>query len=84
MAILVALGTQSGVTPEQAEAVLRNDFAKHGINKVAFFHYQNDVPGTGFLFHYRDNTDGVFTIANVRDNVQPLANQIKLENPDRY
>jgi hypothetical protein len=84
VSILISLGTQSRVTAAQAEEVLRKDFKKNGITKIAFFHEQNDAPATGFLFHYRMNTDGFFTIANVRDNVRPLANQVKFENPDQY
>lgn len=75
IAVAVMLGTDSRVTPEQIEQILRSEINGAGVRDVAFFYEQNDVSGTVVGYSYRGGGQGPFNLARAREGAADSARQ---------
>ncbi|MEM9422497.1 MAG: hypothetical protein AAF986_08335 [Pseudomonadota bacterium] len=75
IAVEVILGTESQITPQQIETVLRKDFSEAGVDTVVFFYRQNDRPSTIVVYYYSGATDGPFLLNAARPEALESANQ---------
>jgi hypothetical protein len=82
VAVGIILGTQSKITPEQIEQVLKAEFAEAGIGNVEFFYEQNDAPSTGVVYCYSGATDGPFILNVAREEARNSASQYLFQQSD--
>ena len=71
----VILGTDSKFTPKQVESGIRRSFNEAGINDLAFFFEQNDMPSTIVVYCYSGATDGPFILNESQAEAKNSARQ---------
>jgi len=75
--VAVSFGTQSKVTPEQVEQVIRRDFAANGVTSVRFFYDRISSTGTAFSLHVDGGSTDVLTLGNIREAIPIAASDAK-------
>ena len=76
--VAVSLGTQSRVTSDQVEQVIRRDFATNGVTNLRFFYDgRGSAPATVMSFSVDGGLSEFFTIGNVRENIAVVARDAK-------
>jgi len=82
VAISLRLGTDRSIPLETIEQVFTNDFARQGIDTVAFFFEEGDgtLPGTGVAFHTDDYVFGPFDLVQARKAVPKTASQMQFNS----
>lgn len=75
IAVMVKMGTESGVTPAQISDVLTREINGAGVDSVAFFFEQNDIPATGVAYAYSGAVDGPFGLGEARSEAVRSAQQ---------
>lgn len=82
IAVEVILGTESKITPETIETVLRKEFSDANVNDIAFFYRQNDVPSTVLVYYYSGGSDGPFILNEARGEARKSASQYLFQQGD--